>query len=364
MILLAILRAMENSDTVPQSSIMVVDDDESVSFSICAVLQDQGYHIEIARSAEQALELLTKRTFDAVVTDIMLPGLSGVALLETMRGIAPDLAVIMLTGEPTLGSATASLRAGACDFLTKPVSRAQLLQSVAAAVKKKHVQDMKHRLIEKDRQYKKLLESMVDERTQELHQAFEGTIRAMSVVVELRDPYTAGHQKRVACLARRIAQDMGLDRGQVLGTYYAGFLHDLGKIGVPSDILNSPGLLCSTAKNLIDQHVENGYGILKEIVFPWPVAEIVRQHHEKLDGSGYPRGLSGEAISIEARIICVADVVEAMATRRPYRRALGVEMALDEIEKWSGILYDPAVVGVCTNLFREKGYTLESMPAA
>ena len=188
--------------------------------------------------------------------------------------------------------------------------------------------------------------------------ALGATIQAMSMVVETRDPYTAGHQQHVANLARAIATEMGLPDEQIEGIRMAGAIHDIGKIAVPSEILSKPGKINDIEFSLIKTHSQVGYEILKNIEFPWPVAKIVLQHHERLNGTGYPNGLSGKDILIEARVIAVADVVEAMATHRPYRAALSIEKALYEISTNSGILYDPNVVAACLRLFNEKGFIL------
>jgi len=191
-----------------------------------------------------------------------------------------------------------------------------------------------------------------------LRNALGATVQAMAVVVETRDPYTAGHQRRVSDLARAIATEMSLASGRIDGIRVMGTIHDIGKISVPAEILSKPTKLTDIEFSLIKAHAHAGYDILKEIEFPWPVAEIVLQHHEKLNGSGYPRGLKRDEILPEAKILCVADVVEAMASHRPYRPALGIEKALEEISKNRGVLYDSNVVDVCLRLFREKGYRL------
>jgi HD-GYP domain-containing protein (c-di-GMP phosphodiesterase class II) len=191
---------------------------------------------------------------------------------------------------------------------------------------------------------------------EKLRKAMGWIIQAMSRTIETRDPYTSGHQRRVADLARSIAHEMGLPEDQVDGLRMAGIVHDLGKIAVPAEILSKPTKLSNIELALIKVHPQTSYDILKDIDFPWPVAEIVFQHHERMDGSGYPRGLKGDEIFLEARILMVADVVEAMASHRPYRPALGIDKALEEISQNKGILYDPEVVEVCLRLFRNKGY--------
>lgn len=202
-------------------------------------------------------------------------------------------------------------------------------------------------------------EIKIKESIAQLRTAMGGVIQAMSRTVETRDPYTAGHQKRVADLARTIATKMNLDLNTIEGVRMAGVIHDLGKISVPAEILSKPGRLNPIEFSLIKIHPQIGYDILKTIDFPWPVADIVHQHHERMDGSGYPKGLKGHEILIESKIISVADVVEAMATHRPYRASLGIEVALNEIIRNKGTIYDPVIVDVCVSLFRDDGYIME-----
>ena len=192
----------------------------------------------------------------------------------------------------------------------------------------------------------------LDERTVELNEALLGTITAMSVAVEKRDPYTAGHQIRVAKLAKAMAKRLDLAEKKVEGVFLAGLIHDIGKISIPAIILTKRSELSAEDLSLIRRHPQTGFEILNPIKFPWPIAQIVYQHHERMDGSGYPQGLNGDAIIMEARILAVADVVETMTLHRPYREALGLEAALDEIDKNKGILYDPSVVDACKYLFR------------
>jgi putative nucleotidyltransferase with HDIG domain len=184
----------------------------------------------------------------------------------------------------------------------------------------------------------------------------EQTVNVLASTVEMRDPYTAGHQRQVNKLACAIAEEMGLPEEQIDGIRMAALIHDIGKIYVPAEILSRPGELTETEFGLIKIHSQAGHDVLKPIEFPWPVAEIVLQHHERLNGSGFPQGLSGEEILLEARIIGVADVVEAMSSHRPYRPALGINKALEEISQNRGVLYDPQVVDVCLKVFSENGF--------
>ena len=194
---------------------------------------------------------------------------------------------------------------------------------------------------------------------QQLRKNLAGTIEAMTMTVETRDPYTAGHQKRTSDLSRCIAQEMALPDNQVDGIRMAGVIHDLGKISVPVEILSKPGKIGQYEFSLIKQHPQTGYNILQGIDFMWPVAEIVQQHHERMDGSGYPYGLAGEDILLEARIIGVADVIEAMSSHRPYRPALGINKAFEEIKQNKGKLYDSDVVDAAVTLFTKRNFIFQ-----
>ncbi len=192
-----------------------------------------------------------------------------------------------------------------------------------------------------------------------LRNAFRGTVKALSSTLEMRDPYTSGHQMRVTLLACAIGKKMGFSEDQLEAMRIIGSLHDIGKIAVPSEILNKPGKVNEHEFSLIKMHAEAAFNILKDIDFPCQIAEAIAQHHERLDGSGYPKGLSGPEILLQARILAVADVVEAMSSHRPYRPGLGLEAALKEITQKKGILYDPEVVDVCVRLFKEEGFTFD-----
>lgn len=201
---------------------------------------------------------------------------------------------------------------------------------------------------------------------QELKQSFnklrrimEETIRAMASITEVRDPYTAGHQKRVSQLAFAITKEMNLPKEESNGIYMAALIHDIGKINVPAEILSKPTLLTENELDMIKSHPQIAYDILKTIEFPWPVAKIILQHHERMDGSGYPQGLKEKDILLGAKILAVSDVVEAMSSHRPYRPAHSIDMALEEIQKNNGVLYDPDVVDACLKLFTKKKFRFE-----
>ena len=231
-----------------------------------------------------------------------------------------------------------------------------LLISYSARLKlavRQRTDDLHRSLTNRREEEESLSRTMVN-----LRRAMRGTLEALTLAVETKDPYTSGHQRRVADLARTIAMEMGLPDTDLDGIRMAAFLHDIGKISLPAEILSKASRLSEVEFSLVKTHPQNGYDILKEIEFPWPVAHMVWQHHERMDGSGYPLGISGEDILLGARIMAVADVVEAMASERSYRPMPGLEKALEEIGAQKGVLYDPAVVDACLCIFREKDFRL------
>ena len=205
---------------------------------------------------------------------------------------------------------------------------------------------------------KKRAEEQIQSYLAQLESAFMSTVEVATTLSEMRDPYTAGHERRVAEIAVAIGTELGFDARRLEGLRVAGYLHDIGKITIPAEILSKPGKLSATEYQLIQGHAQASYDVLKDVKFPWPVAQAALQHHERLDGSGYPQGLKGEDIMLEARIMAVADVVEAMSSHRPYRPGLGTDVALAEIERGRGSAYDPAAVDACLKLFRDKGFAL------
>ncbi len=251
-----------------------------------------------------------------------------------------------------------------CSTYENLVSRNESL-----SLTKQELRKLNNHLGEKVREKTRFLEGEIAERVKaenalkeslgNMRKTLDGTVRALATTIEMRDPYTAGHQRRVAQLSCAIGRKMGFTQEFIDGLEVMGFLHDIGKIIVPAEILSKPGSLNEFEFNIIKAHAQAGYNILKGIDFPWPVAVATIQHHERLDGSGYPHGISQDTIIMEARILAVADVVEAMATHRPYRPALGTDIALKEIIDNSGTRYDPTVVEVCRTLFAEKEFNFE-----
>ena len=343
-------------------NILIVDDEEPICQLLQQMLEKEGYSCAQAFDGAQAKEILNKQSFELALVDINMPGESGLDLIRHLEADFPQTAAIMITAVSNPEVAELALEIGAYDYIIKPFERNRVLISVTNALRRR-------RLEIENRLYRQKLEEMVSQRTVALNNALNklkktlmGAIRAIAMTVEARDPYTAGHQKRVGELGAAIAREMNLNQDQIEAIHISGKIHDLGKISIPAEILTSPRRLNEDELSLIKTHPQVGYNILKNIEFPWPVAKIILQHHERLDGSGYPQGLKAEAILVEAKILAVADVVEAMSSHRPYRPALGLDRALEEIKQHSGRLYDPVAVEACLKIFSQRNYDLSFFP--
>lgn len=334
------------------ANILIIDDDEMTLNLLSTMLTEEGYICVLAVNYAEARRCLISSRFELILCDINLPDESGLEFIKYAVHEIKDTAAIMVTGVDDPQVAKSALRRGAYDYITKPVTLNRVLISVVNALRRRQL-EIANQAFQND------LKRMIVERSTKLQKAFDGIVRATALTVEWRDPYTAGHQRRVADLACAIAEEYGLSQDQIDGVGIAGFIHDLGKISVPAEILSKPSKLTRNEFNLIKEHPQVGYNILKEIEFPWPIAEIVLQHHERLDSTGYPQGLSGKATRIESRIIAVADVVEAMASHRPYRPGKGVQTALNEIVDYKGDKFDPIVVDACLQIFNQKKFTLK-----
>lgn len=342
--------------------ILLVDDDKNILAAYQRYLSDK-FTVVVADSGEEGITVMKEREpFAVVVSDHRMPGMDGIQFLSLARQIAPYTVRIMLTGYADTDRVISAINEGnVFRFLTKPCSSSVLVEALIKAVEQYKLVITEHQMSNKalrrvqiEESKKKMVEEKLAKMTNKLKSTIESTIQSMAVVIEKRDPYTANHQRRVAELAVALAKGMGLEEEQIKGLQMAATIHDIGKIYVPAEILNKPGILSDLEFAMIRNHPEIGYEILQMIDFPWPVEQIVVQHHERLDGSGYPRGLLGEEILLTARILTVADVVEAMTSHRPYRQALGLDKALEEISHNAGILYDKKVVDVCMKFFEER----------
>jgi response regulator RpfG family c-di-GMP phosphodiesterase len=332
---------MKNHHRTQPEMILVVDDDEGICGVLQAGIRMAGYRCSVANSPAAALDYLTGSPVDVVVADIKMPEMSGIELAQIIkREYTSD--VIIMTGFIEDFNYEDIVEQGASDFLQKPVRIAEFIARLKRVLS--------------ERSARKNLNHALDEvrlNLLKLRQAMEGIVQAISTTVEMRDPYTAGRQQRVADLACAIARDMELPDDEVYGLRMASVIHDLGKITVPSEILSKPGRLSSLEYELIKSHVQAGYDILKQIEFPWPLADIILQHHERLDGSGYPNGLKEDDILLASRILSVSDVFETIASHRPYRPSLGLPRALNELRTNSGKLYDSRAVEACISLVEQ-----------
>jgi len=341
--------------------IMIVDDEEPIRRLLGLMLKMNGDTCTLAADAKEARTFLKNQKFDLILCDVRMPGESGIDFIRYVLSEYPETAAIMVTAVDDPEVAETALEIGAYGYIIKPFEPNEVVINVSNALRRQKLE------IE-NRQHRENLEKLVLERTDklkktmnDLRKAMKGIIEAMGLLLETRDAYTAGHQRRVSEIAHVIAAEMGLSKHKIEGVRTAGVIHDIGKICVPTQILSKPGKITEHEFGIIKTHPEVGYNILKKIDFPWPIAQIVYQHHERMDGSGYPQGLSGKDILLEARIMAVADVVEAMASHRPYRPALGIDIALEEIEKNKGGVYDPEVVDACLRIFKEEKFKLGAL---
>jgi putative nucleotidyltransferase with HDIG domain len=327
--------------------------------TLSELLRIAGFQVDTAGDAETACHMIEENDYDVVVTDIIMPKISGIELLARIRKISQTLQVVIMTGEPSVDTAIKAVQSGANDYLTKPINKETLLKTVRHAASIKLLSDQKAVLERENHLYQKELEETVDKRTKSLQNAMQGVIYLLSSVVEVRDPYTAGHQRRVGNLSAAIAENMRMDSRSVEFIRIIGYIHDIGKIAIPAEILSKPGKLTTLETEMIKNHCYTGYEMLSKVSLPDIIGQTVYQHHERFDGSGYPRGLKDYETTDEAKIIIVADVVEAMISHRPYRPALGMDAALAEIKQKSGTLYNPDVVRACVSLFENDLYFVE-----
>ncbi len=335
-----------------KARVLIVDDEQGLRDTFRLFLSRAGHEVTVAECLEEGRRALEEWKFDVAVVDLVMPDGSGLELLRLLRRRLSRTKVLIVTGHPSVDTAAESVRHGAFDYLSKPVSREDLCAAVHNAAEFK-------RREEDSENYRRTLEHLVDQRTEHLRRILEQTVFALGSALEIRDPYTAGHQRRVTELSLAIGNRLGLSEEQLEGLRIAGLLHDIGKLRIPAEILAKPTRLSKVEFDIIKTHSAAGHEIVHRIEFPWPVADIVRQHHERLDGSGYPDGIAGEKILLEARVLAVADVVEAMATHRPYRPALGIELALEALRKDRGVAFDAEVVDACIHLFQEAEFGWE-----
>jgi len=340
--------------------VLVVDDESPVRDMIAAALEREGYTVELAAGGREALEILEVNSFNLVLTDIVMQDVNGIALLERIHSLQPNLPVVMVTAVHDISVAIDSMRRGAYDYLLKPFEREQLLSTVERALSHRQA-------LEETRNYHQSLEEMVRARTEMLRHAMEDlehsydvTLEALGDALDLKDSETEGHSKRVTAYAIALARAMGIPPDEIKIIARGAFLHDIGKMAIPDDILRKPGKLTPEEQLVMREHCSRGYHMLRKIPFLAGAAEIVYCHQEHYDGGGYPNGLRGREIPIGARIFAVADTLDAITSDRPYRKARGFDTAREEILRCSGTQFDPAVVEVFLKIPNELWQELRS----
>jgi cyclic di-GMP phosphodiesterase len=324
--------------------ILVCDDEEAIREVVSTLLEAQGYHCKVVPDGSHAIQAVKKDSFELVLSDIVMPEMDGMRLLKEVRGFDEDLPVIMVTAMHDISIAIEAIRAGAYDYILKPFEKDQLYHSVRQAIEHRH-------LVLENRSYQRDLERLVAERThqlsmtlRDLEQSYDYTLEALGGALDAKDAETEGHCQRVTAITILIARTMGVEKDPLRHIARGAFLHDIGKMGIPDQVLRKPGPLDDEEKTLMRRHCDIGYTVLKKIPFLHEAAEIVLAHQEFFDGTGYPRGLKGEEIPLGARIFAVADTVDAMTSDRPYRKAMPMSAARAEVQKYSGIQFDPRVV--------------------
>ena len=336
---------------MPSERILVVDDEDSIREIVSSMLASANYQCRQAASGLEALALLDSgEEFELMLSDLMMAGLDGIGLLEKTKERYPDMPVVMVTAVHDISVALTAIRNGAYDYLLKPFEREQLLNTVRRALENR-------RLKLENRAYQTNLEALVQQRTEQLRQAlgnleksYDITLEALGDALDLRDAETEGHSKRVTAFTIAIARAMEIPKEEIAVIARGAFLHDIGKMAIPDAILRKPGALSPDEVTIMKEHAFLGYKMLQKIPFLQEASEIVYAHQEKFDGSGYPRGLKGDAIPLGARIFSIADTLDAIMSDRPYRPARPFSAAKKEIEAWSGRQFDPNIVKVFTEI--------------
>lgn len=358
--------------------ILVVDDHADARYLLSSIFASRGHEVIEASNGAEGLRAAEQHRPAVVVSDVLMPVMDGFEFcgrLREMPGLR-DVPFVFYTATYTRPDERRfALSVGANLYFEKPTDPSQLLGTVESLLEggdgaKPKIAQMPREEFEE--RHLSIVQNKLEQKVAELERAntelragearlrqtMTGFVSTIDRIIEYRDPYTAGHERRVGLLAAAIGREMGLEASRVEGLMYGGFVHDVGKIFAPAEILTRPGRLNDMEMAIVRAHSRVGHDILKDVEFPWPIAQMALHHHERWDGSGYPDGLAGEAILLEARVLAVADVVESMASHRPYRPSLGLDAALAEIEAWSGKRYDPAAAAACLRLFREQGYQM------
>lgn len=328
------------------ASILVVDPEESVRRELQPLLAMQGYRVQCAACAAEALAELERHSFDLILTNIDLRDANGIALLEHLAHELPQTPVMVLTETQEVAVIVEAMRRGACDYLIRPILPEALMSAVVRGLRRRQT-------LQENLRYRQNLEEAVQARTEQLQKAmdqlelsYDITLEALGDALDLKDSETEGHSKRVTAYTIALARAFGLASDEIKIIARGAFLHDVGKMAIPDEILRKPGRLTIEERDILREHCLRGYHMLRKIPFLEGAAEIVFSHQEHYDGSGYPRGLKGARIPIGARIFALADTVDAITSDRPYRKASDFDAARAEILRHSGTQFDPAVVEV------------------
>jgi putative nucleotidyltransferase with HDIG domain len=330
----------------PTVRLLVVDDEPAALKLLCLLVNKSAFHCTAASNGEEALVALQRDQFDAVISDLCMPGIGGMEVLAEARRRDPHMAFVVTTGIDDVEVGVQAMRSGADDYLVKPLTQSVVQASLERALHRRELELQ----VESYRQH---LEQMVGERTAQLQSAlqqtersYEDTLQALGAAIDLRDSETAGHSQRVCRYSLEIARVMGWSGKDLENLARGAYLHDIGKLGIPDGILLKPGPLTPDERSLMQQHVQIGFDIVKDIPFLADAADIVLMHHERFDGAGYPRRLKGEEILPGARIFPVADTLDAITSDRPYRRASSFESACEVIRSEAGKQFDPEIARV------------------
>ncbi|MBI3406085.1 MAG: response regulator [Acidobacteria bacterium] len=331
---------------MPEYRILIVDDEDAIRELVMTILETAGHRCTGFPNGRAALDGFKSVAPDLVISDIMMPHMDGMTLLDHLHKLDEDVPFIMVTAMHDVATAVDALRKGAYDYILKPFERDQLHASVRRALEHR-------RLLVENRLYQRDLLRLVEDRTAQLtaaladlERSYDYTLDALGNALDLKDQETEGHSKRVTAITVAIARTMGVERKRLQQIARGAFLHDIGKMGVPDHILRKPGPLTEEERAVMRKHCEIGYQVLEKIPFLKDASDIVLSHQEHFDGSGYPRGIQGEAIPLGARIFAVADTLDAMISDRPYRSALPLSAAKAEIQRCAGSQFDPKVVDV------------------
>jgi putative nucleotidyltransferase with HDIG domain len=345
-------------DHLTVARVLAVDDESAACKLLSLILSPPTFYCTTASNGEEAMLALQREQFDAVISDLHMPGISGMELLREVRRRHPHMAFLVTTGVDDVDVGVQAMRSGADDYLVKPLQESAVVASLENALHKRQLEQQ----VEDYRQH---LEEMVAQRTAQLNAAFqqielnyEDTLQALGAAIDLRDNETAGHSQRVCRYSLEIARAMGWSDKQLESLERGAYLHDIGKLGISDGILLKPGPLTPDERKVMQQHVQIGFDLVKDIAFLADAAEIVLTHHERFDGGGYPRRLKGEEIPVSARIFAIADTLDAITSDRPYHRASSFRSARETIRHLSATHFDPHVVQVFLSIPEEIWQTI------